>query len=320
MIEPIGSPSAFAALFTTMSTPPSWSTVVATSASSSSSWPAWVGTAIARPPAASISAATCCARVGLAARDDDRGAGGGERLGDRAADAAAPAGDDRDPTGEVVARLELLAGPHRHEAHVTRLLESLRCAATGERGGVSGARPAASRSARRASASPRPTGRVDRRHVRRVLGRVGLIQIDSVNVIVRSQELPLFARLGPHRRDLLAGMVEDGELFEYWGHEASLLPIELFPLLRWRMEAAGAKAAGWSGLIRLAHERPDYVEAVYEEVRERGLDVGVRARRPGREVRAVVGLAARQAGARVPVLERPALGPSARRASSASTT
>src|SRR5664279_4566560 len=117
----------------------------------------------------------------------------------------------------------------------------------------------------------RPAGRIDRRHVRRMLGRIGLIQIDSVNVIVRSQELPLFARLGPHRRDLLTGMVEDGELFEYWGHEASLLPIELFPLFRWRMEAAGAKAAGWSGLIRLAHERPDYVEAVYDEVAERGL-------------------------------------------------
>ncbi len=117
----------------------------------------------------------------------------------------------------------------------------------------------------------RPTGKVDRRHVRRVFARVGLIQIDSVNVIVRSQELPLFARLGPHRRDLLPAMVADGELFEYWGHEASLLPVDLFPLLRWRMEAAGAKAAGWNGLIRLAHERPDYVEAVYEEVAERGV-------------------------------------------------
>jgi uncharacterized protein YcaQ len=104
-----------------------------------------------------------------------------------------------------------------------------------------------------------------------VFARVGLIQIDSVNVIVRSQELPLFARLGPHRRDLLSAMVEDGELFEYWGHEASLLPVEVFPHLRWRMEAAGAKAAGWNGLIRLARERPDYVEAVYEEVRERGV-------------------------------------------------
>ena len=118
---------------------------------------------------------------------------------------------------------------------------------------------------------PRPSGRIDRRHVRRMLARVGLIQIDSVNVIVRSQELPLFSRLGPHRRDLLMGMVADGELFEYWGHEASLLPIELFPLMRWRMDAAGAKAAGWTGLIILAKERPDYVEAVYEEVRERGL-------------------------------------------------
>jgi hypothetical protein len=118
---------------------------------------------------------------------------------------------------------------------------------------------------------PRPTGRIDRRQVRRMLGRIGLIQIDSVNVLVRSQELPLFSRLGPHRRDLLPAMVEDGELFEYWGHEASLLPIELFPLFRWRMDLAGAKAAGWGGLILLATERPDYVEAVYEEVRERGL-------------------------------------------------
>jgi uncharacterized protein YcaQ len=118
---------------------------------------------------------------------------------------------------------------------------------------------------------PRPAGRVDRRHVRRMLGQVGLIQIDSVNVVVRSQELPVFARLGPHRRDLLTGMVADGELFEYWGHEASLLPIELFPIMRWRMDAAGAKTAGWGGLILLAKERPDYVEAVYEEVRARGL-------------------------------------------------
>lgn len=52
----------------------------------------------------------------------------------------------------------------------------------------------------------------------------GLIQIDSVNVLVRSQELPLFARLGPHPRTMIADATADGELFEYWVHEASHVP------------------------------------------------------------------------------------------------
>ena len=107
--------------------------------------------------------------------------------------------------------------------------------------------------------------------VRRLIDRVGLVQIDSVNVLQRAHYLPLFSRVGPYDLDLLdrASWYAPRRLFEYWGHEASLLPVELFPLLRWRMEAAGAKAAGWNGLIRLAQERPDYVEAVYEEGAER---------------------------------------------------
>jgi uncharacterized protein YcaQ len=117
-------------------------------------------------------------------------------------------------------------------------------------------------------ADPRPQGRVDRRHLRRMLDRVGLIQIDSVNVLVRSQELPLFARLGPHPRDLLPRAAADGELFEYWGHEASLIPVEHHPLYRWKM--ARAAEGAWKGVAQMNAERPGYVESVYQMVVERG--------------------------------------------------
>ena len=113
----------------------------------------------------------------------------------------------------------------------------------------------------------RPPGRVDRRHVRRVLDRVGLIQIDSVNVLVRSQELPLFARLGAHPRDSLPRMAADGELFEYWCHEASLLPIAMWPLLRWRAERVDE---AWGSIRAIGSDEPGYVRAVLDEVRDRG--------------------------------------------------
>ncbi len=119
-------------------------------------------------------------------------------------------------------------------------------------------------------ADPRPAGRVDRRHLRRVLGRVGLLQIDSVNVLARAHELPPFSRLGVYPRELLPRMAyRDRELFEYWGHEASLLPIALYPLLRWRMERA-ASGEAWGGLVRFARERPDYIDTVEREVADRG--------------------------------------------------
>jgi hypothetical protein len=119
-------------------------------------------------------------------------------------------------------------------------------------------------------ADPRPVGRVTRRHGRRFFDHVGLVQIDSVNVLVRSQELPVFARLGPHRRDLLPAMLDAGDLFEYWGHQASLIPVEHQPLFRWKMEAAARGEEIWNGVARLARNRPGYIEAVYEEVKARG--------------------------------------------------
>ena len=121
-------------------------------------------------------------------------------------------------------------------------------------------------------AEPRPRGRVDRRHIRKLLDRIGLLQIDSVNVFVRSEELPVFARLGPHDRSLVRRMDDDGELFEYWAHEASLLPVSMEPLFRHRKERAllGGDSTVWGGLRDLHHKRPELVASVFEEIAARG--------------------------------------------------
>lgn len=113
----------------------------------------------------------------------------------------------------------------------------------------------------------RPRGRVDRRHFRRVVDRVGLVQIDSVNVLTRSHELPFLARLGPYPRGALSDWLWGSrEMFEYWGHEASLLPVDLQPLLRWRMQSDHA----WGGMVKVAAKRPDLVKQVLQAVAERG--------------------------------------------------
>jgi len=142
----------------------------------------------------------------------------------------------------------------------------------------------------------RPRGRVDARHLRRVIDDVGLLQLDSVNVFLRSHYMPLFSRLGPYPRETLDRLAwhEDGQrhtrrarrrdLFEYWGHEASLLPVELQPLLRWRM--ARVDQFAWKGVRRMAAET-QLLEFVLEQVREHGplraadLSLEGRQREPG---------------------------------------
>ncbi len=115
-------------------------------------------------------------------------------------------------------------------------------------------------------AAPRPAGRGDRRHLRRILDRVGMIQIDSVNVLVRSQELPLFARLGEHRRDLIPAAADDGELFEYWGHAMCHIPVADHRLFRWKMAAARLEP----GIVAIEQRRPGFLDAVLARVAAEG--------------------------------------------------
>ncbi len=130
-------------------------------------------------------------------------------------------------------------------------------------------------------ADPAPTGPVTSRHVRRVLGRTHLLQVDSVNVFERAHYLPLFSRLGPYDTGLVADLAfRRRELFEYWGHEASLLPVGLHPLLRWRMARAESLEEGWGGSLRVMRERPEFVAEVLRRVREQG-PVGAGALRDG---------------------------------------
>ena len=125
--------------------------------------------------------------------------------------------------------------------------------------------------------------------LRKAVARIGLLQIDSVNVLVRSHYLPLFSRSGPYAPELLERAAYGGRrrgLFEYWGHEASLLPVELQPLLRWRMERARLGLGLWGRLARFGREQHAFIAAVLEEVRARGplsaseLEQGGRSRGP----------------------------------------
>lgn len=110
-----------------------------------------------------------------------------------------------------------------------------------------------------------PPARVNAGHVRRLVTALGWVQIDAVNVLVRSHYLPVFSRLGPYPMRLLDGRKQ---LFEYWGHQASILPVELHPVLRWRMQQYAERWAGHRE--RIERERPGYVAAIEREIAQRG--------------------------------------------------
>ncbi|MDH0304830.1 MULTISPECIES: winged helix-turn-helix domain-containing protein [unclassified Pseudomonas] len=110
--------------------------------------------------------------------------------------------------------------------------------------------------------------------LKRMLQRLGVVQIDSVNALVRSHYLPLFSRLGDYPQaalDQLAwGKNRQRRVFEYWGHEASLLPLELYPLMRWRMARAAQGQGIYRQLAAFGRERRDVIDRVLAAVRDQG--------------------------------------------------
>ena len=149
-------------------------------------------------------------------------------------------------------------------------------------------------------AAPRPSGRIDARHVRKVIGQLGLLQLDSVNVFCRAHYMPAFSRLGPYPREVLDQMAAHGssvagarrgagperrELMEYWAHEASLFPVALQPLMRWRM--ARWRSDAWGSISQIEQDDPGLTDEVLRLVTSRGpvraADTGIKRppRQPG---------------------------------------
>jgi uncharacterized protein len=123
-----------------------------------------------------------------------------------------------------------------------------------------------------------PKTKGTKRHLHRVIGRTGVLQLDSVNIVARPQYVVPFSRIGKYAQDLLDEVAyHDRAWFEYWGHAASLIPVERYPLFRPRMEAqrehlhAPRSSGKWDQRIHeyVKRERP-YMDAVLAEIRDRG--------------------------------------------------
>jgi uncharacterized protein len=88
---------------------------------------------------------------------------------------------------------------------------------------------------------PRPRGPITRAHLKSLISRIQVLQLDSVSVAVRAHYAPVFSRLGPYDREVLdrAAWSHSARsprlLVEYWAHEAALMAVDDWPLLRWRM-------------------------------------------------------------------------------------
>ena len=108
--------------------------------------------------------------------------------------------------------------------------------------------------------------------IRKVIERLGLLQVDSVNVLARAQYVPVFSRLGIYDHATLDALIVERprRYFEYWGHEASILPVDCHPLLRWRMADADRGRGIWRQLEAYASEKRREADALLERIRQDG--------------------------------------------------
>jgi uncharacterized protein len=115
---------------------------------------------------------------------------------------------------------------------------------------------------------PRPRGKITSQHLRQVIHQLGLVQLDYVNVLVPAHYQVLFARLGPYEKTQLERLVYHcGEFTEQWAHEASIIPMESWPLLHFRREERRLRPFGFQAMLK---QHPEYADRVLEEIRTRG--------------------------------------------------
>jgi len=123
-------------------------------------------------------------------------------------------------------------------------------------------------------ARPRPKGPIGRRHLRGLFDTVGQLQLDTINVLERTQYLVPFSRFGDYPRDALDALTGPyGDLFEYWGRAVALLPMAHYPLFRWRMAQEGTfggRPASAARREQFRRDHAEYIAAVFAEVRARG--------------------------------------------------
>ena len=117
-------------------------------------------------------------------------------------------------------------------------------------------------------AEPRPDeNSVGLADFERVMQRLNIVQIDSVNVLVRAQYMPFFSRLGPYPLEMLHRYAyEERNVYEYSVHEASLIPMQHVPMIRYRM----AEWKPWRRWSELMENRPDVLTSTIADIESRG--------------------------------------------------